>query len=220
MTESATADVIGRLCAACTEMLEVNGAGVSIMTRAGGSEIVASSGLLAAQIEEWQFSLGVGPCRDAYNGDRPIMVGDVGADTSGQVARWPVFGDLIHEAGVHAIFAFPVRVAGAAFGALDIFRSRIGPLSAEQVGMATAFADLAGALLPAVLSGDHEALGDAAPYRFEVHQAAGMVSGQLGIPVAEALLRLRARAFAEGRSVSELASDVVARRFRFHKEDR
>ena len=181
---------------------------------------MAASGLLAAQIEEWQFSLGVGPCRDAFHGDRPIMVGDVGADTSGQVARWPVFADLIHEAGVHAIFAFPVRVDGAAFGALDIFRSRIGPLSTEQVGIATAFADLAGALLPAVLSGAARALGEAAPYRFEVHQATGMVSSQLDIPVSEALLRLRARAFAQGRNVSELAGDVVARRFRFHKEDR
>ena len=218
--ESATPDVMGQLCAACTDLLEVGGAGISIMTKAGGCEIVAASGLLAAQIEEWQFSLGVGPCRDAFRSDIPIMVGDVGADTSGQVARWPVFADLIHEAGVHAIFAFPVRVDGAAFGELDIFRSQIGPLSVEQVGIATAFADLAGTLLPAVLSGDADALNDTAPYRFEVHQATGMVSGQLGIPVSEALLRLRARAFAEGRSVSALASDVVARRLRFHKEDR
>jgi hypothetical protein len=46
-----------------------------------------------------------------------------------------------------------------------------------------------------------------------------MVSVQLGVPIAEALIRLRARAFSTGRSVSDVADDVVARRFRFNGAD-
>jgi hypothetical protein len=41
------------------------------------------------------------------------------------------------------------------------------------------------------------------------------VAAQLEIPVAEALLRLRARAFSSGRLLSDVADDVVARRLRF-----
>jgi AmiR/NasT family two-component response regulator len=45
--------------------------------------------------------------------------------------------------------------------------------------------------------------------RAEVHQATGMLSVRAGIGLAEALSLLRARAFAEQRSISDLAHDVV-----------
>ena len=51
-------------------------------------------------------------------------------------------------------------------------------------------------------------------HRAEVHQASGMVSAQLGVGVAEALVRLRAHAYAEGRPLADVAADVVTRRLR------
>ncbi len=45
--------------------------------------------------------------------------------------------------------------------------------------------------------------------RTEVHQAQGMVMVFLGLSLAEALVLMRARAFATGRSLTELARDVV-----------
>jgi len=42
-----------------------------------------------------------------------------------------------------------------------------------------------------------------------------MISVQLSVSVAEALVRLRARAFRDGRPLADLAADVVARRIRF-----
>jgi len=42
---------------------------------------------------------------------------------------------------------------------------------------------------------------------------------QAGVTIDQAFLMLRARAFAEGRSLAELAADVVARRLRFSMED-
>jgi AmiR/NasT family two-component response regulator len=48
-----------------------------------------------------------------------------------------------------------------------------------------------------------------------VHNAAGIVSVQLGVSVTEALVRLRAYAFSENRLVRDVAEDVVARRLRF-----
>jgi hypothetical protein len=52
-----------------------------------------------------------------------------------------------------------------------------------------------------------------------VHQAAGMVAVQLGISVADALVRLRAHAYAHERPLRDLADDVVARRVRFDTPD-
>ena len=42
-----------------------------------------------------------------------------------------------------------------------------------------------------------------------------MISAQLEVTQAEALIRLRARAFSQRRAVADVAADVVARRMRF-----
>ncbi|MFF3275851.1 ANTAR domain-containing protein, partial [Streptomyces chrestomyceticus] len=56
-------------------------------------------------------------------------------------------------------------------------------------------------------------------YGAAVHQASGMVSVQAGISLAQALLRLRAHAFRHGRTVAEVAEDVVARRLHFRDDE-
>ncbi len=48
-----------------------------------------------------------------------------------------------------------------------------------------------------------------------VHQATGMIAAQLDVGVAQALISLRAYAFGNERSLSEVATDVVERRVRF-----
>lgn len=52
---------------------------------------------------------------------------------------------------------------------------------------------------------------DAVAYRAEIHQASGMVAVQLQVPVGDALLRIRAHAFAQGRTIAGVAADIVAR---------
>jgi hypothetical protein len=151
------------------------------------------------------------------------MVGDLGDDPGGHVARWPIFKEVAHEAGVRAMFAFPLQVGAQTVGVLDLFRDRTGLLSSEQVTVAAALAALAGVSLHQLSAVPIEVLEDSvsdrSAYRFEVYQASGMVSVQLGISTGEALVRLRARAFAQGRAVSELAADVIRRRIRFTEGD-
>ncbi len=60
---------------------------------------------------------------------------------------------------------------------------------------------------------------DRAAYQMQVHQASGMVKVQAGVPIDEAFLLLRAHAFATGRSVADVAKDVLERRLRFPAED-
>jgi hypothetical protein len=49
----------------------------------------------------------------------------------------------------------------------------------------------------------------------QVLQASGMISIQLGVGVDEALVRLRAHAYAHDRRITDVARDVIARRLRF-----
>jgi AmiR/NasT family two-component response regulator len=48
----------------------------------------------------------------------------------------------------------------------------------------------------------------------EVHQATGMLIAHLDLPASAALARLRAYAFGHGRSLLEVAGDIVAGRLR------
>ena len=50
--------------------------------------------------------------------------------------------------------------------------------------------------------------------RAQVHQASGMVSKQLEITITDALVRLRAHAYARGRPINDVARDVVRRQLR------
>jgi AmiR/NasT family two-component response regulator len=58
------------------------------------------------------------------------------------------------------------------------------------------------------------ALEAGSDFRFVVHQASGVLSVQLDIGVGEALVRLRAYAFAHDRPLTDVAQDVVAHRLR------
>ena len=54
-----------------------------------------------------------------------------------------------------------------------------------------------------------------ADFQFVVHQASGMVAAQLEVSVGQALIRLRAHAFGNERTLTDVARDVVDRRLRF-----
>ena len=67
-------------------------------------------------------------------------------------------------------------------------------------------------------------LGAGADFHYVVHQASGMVAAQLQVSVREALVRLRAYAFGNNHSLTDVAKDVLDRKLRFdgpsHEGDR
>lgn len=121
-------------------------------------------------------------------------------------------------AGVGAIFALPIRVGPVSFGSLDLHRLEPGPLSTKQMTDTLRTVDRAGELLLAAAGERLDELLPPTTYRMVVHQAVGMAMVQLDVNVEDAMLRLRATAYAEGRSITELAADIVARRRRLSEE--
>ncbi|MFC4857860.1 GAF and ANTAR domain-containing protein [Actinophytocola glycyrrhizae] len=210
-----------RLCAECLAVLPVSGVGVALMTADGPSGVVlAATDGRARQLEELQFALTEGPCVVASNSGSPVLQPDLAAAGS---ARWPRFGAAALDAGVHAVFAFPLRVGAIRVGVLDLYRDTPGPLTAPELADALAFADAATSVVlhlqdHAGHGSDDPALTGPIDSQAKVHQATGMITIQLGVSLAEALLRLRAHAYASGQTVSAVAADVVDRRLRFDGE--
>lgn len=193
-----------------------------MMTAAGNHGVVFSTDDVAARIEDLQLTLGVGPCMDAVSRGAPVLVGDLDQPGDLAVARWPAFMTGAAEAGVRAVFAFPLRIGAINVGALDLYRDEPGDLDRDQLPAALMAADVA-ALAVLNLDSPHPSgrtdLDARSAYQPLVHQATGMVQVQLGIGIEDALTMLRARAFASGRPLIDVANDVIGRRLRFSAED-
>jgi GAF domain-containing protein len=206
-----------RLCEVCAEVTGMNGAGIMLMSGDVPRGSVCTTNQVSALIEQLQYALGEGPCVDAYHEDRPVLEPDLAEPVR---SRWLAFTEPAVEAGVRAVFGFPLHVGAVRLGALNLYRDRPGSLTDDQHADSLVMADVAAQAVlvlqanapPGELAAALEASAD---FQYVVHQASGMVAAQLEISVAEALIRLRAHAFGNGRPLAEVAHDVVATTLRF-----
>ena len=210
-----------RLVDLCATALPVTGVGLIVMTDAGPGAILAATDGAARVMEELQFTLGEGPCVEASQQRRPVLQPEL-ARTAPQ--RWPGSAAGALEAGIRAIFAFPLQVGGIRVGVLDLYRDTEGILDDAELAEALAFADAALTILLHLPTGAgtedmHPGLVALVQNRAEVHQATGIVSVQAALGLAEALLLLQAHAFVVDRSMLDVARDVIARVLKFAPED-
>ncbi len=207
------------LCAACAGSLPVSGVGLSLMTGQGPAGTVAATDGVARILEEAQFTLCEGPCVDAYSSGGPVLHPDL-ARTG--LCRWPGYTPAALDAGVRAVFAFPLQIGGIRLGVLDLYRDTSGVLDGAELTEALAFADAATVIVlqvqqQAPAGQVHPLLSDPRSAHTQVHQATGMVSVQAAVGLVEALLLLRAHAFAAELPIAAVARDVVTRVLRFDR---
>lgn len=206
-----------RLCDVCAEASDMSGAGIMLMSSDVPVGSVCTSNAVSELIEELQFTLGEGPCVDAYNEGRPVLEPDL-ADP--ETPRWLAFSPPALAANARAVFGFPLQVGAARLGAMNLYRDRPGPLSDDQHADGLVLADVAAQVVLAMqANASMETLAVelevGANFHLIEHQASGMVAAQLGVSVAEALIRLRAHAFGHDQALIEVAQAVVDRRLRF-----
>jgi len=211
-----------QLCQACVDLLDVDGAAISMVFDGVSQGTYGSSSETSRRLDEYQFTYGEGPCLDAASSD--VVVHAPHLD-GGQEGRWPVFTESVLNDGIRAVFALPVKITSSCVGALDLFRARPGPLEGDQLAAGLVAAELAAVPLLSLLTqmsddeiGEHgtgadigEDVFDVPPEmdRIEVYQASGMLIAQLGVGPSEALLRLRAHAITTGQTATEVARAVL-----------
>lgn len=181
---------------------------------------VCATNDVSALIEQLQYDLGEGPCVDAYNQDRPVVEPDLAEP---EVSRWPAFSAPAVSAGVRAVFGFPLQVGAVRLGALNVYRDRPGALTDAEHADALVMADITAQALLLLQAGAPTGmvaseLEEHADFQYVVHQASGMVAAQLDVSVGQALIRLRAYAFGNGRALADVARAVVDRTLRFEEQ--
>lgn len=205
------------LCLSAARVVGVSGAGVMLVSGGHSLATLCVSDPIAEAIEEAQYTLGQGPCVDAYEARAPVLVPDL---ASAHDVRWAEFRDRARAVGVRAMFGYPLLVETVCLGALNLYQKRPGALSADQHGDALAVAHVATRMLLGWQSGAGPnslawQLEQVPVHLAAIHQAAGMVSVQMGTSTDDALALLRAHAFAEDKPINDVACEVVSRRLRF-----
>jgi hypothetical protein len=216
-TASLDASGTARLCGLFVDALFVTGASISIFGRDGHQSTICATDSVAARGDTLQFELGEGPRWEALATGSPILSPDL---SSQRWSNWPTFSAAAQEIGMAAVFAFPMTMGAVRIGVVDLYSDSPRRLDAHQVSLAASIA--ARTAIPAVrhamrsaedpLFLEHE---KAPALRREVHQATGMIGAQLHVTLTEAFTRLRTYSFTSGRSVEDIAHDVVGRRMNF-----
>ena len=210
-----------RLCEACVVLFGVDAAAISLVFDGANTGTLGVSAPPARVYDELQFTLGEGPCLDSVAHRAPVLVVDL-ADPAD--VRWPTYGPAMLAHRIRGVYAMPVVVAGEYVGALDLFRASPGLLGAEDLAGALVAAELAEIALldligedlqSAISEPDSDSWAELNTLsRVEVSQATGMLVAQLEVEPSEALVRLRAHAYATDRSATDVARDILDRRLR------
>jgi hypothetical protein len=171
-------------------------------------------------LEQAQFTLGEGPCIEAFDSRRPVLENDL---RSAAPRRWPGYAAAAQDCGITSVFAFPLQVGAARLGVFALVRRTPGELSTAALAQAVTFAEVAVEMLldgqATARAGKAEATLDRAlDSQFTVYQAQGMAMVDLGVSLADAMARLQAHAYAHDRPLHEIARDIVAGRLRLERD--
>jgi hypothetical protein len=205
-----------RLARAAARMLPVDGAGISLLDAAGRRVPLGASSDEAATAERLQFTTGDGPCTVAQATRQPVF-----AVEEDLLRRWPAFAELLFGATPYrAVVALPLLPVLAGDGAMDLFFNRPDEVTGLDVFEALAVGGLVTSALSdaAVWSswspaeGPEWLRGPGPHRRAAVWEAMGRLGVDLEITAPEALALLRAHAYGRGRSVDDVATDVLSGR--------
>ncbi|WP_407345787.1 putative bifunctional diguanylate cyclase/phosphodiesterase [Pengzhenrongella phosphoraccumulans] len=134
--------ILDHLVVRIVDVLPITAAGVSLIEPGVPPRFIAASNADALLFEKLQTDLGEGPCLTAFSTGEPSFVPDLEVQTD-----YPGFGPAAVEAGMAAVFAFPLRHGEGQLGALDLYRDTPGPLSARGQVVAQTLADVVAAYI-------------------------------------------------------------------------
>lgn len=202
-----------RLALAAARMLDVTGAGISLLDSARRRVPLGASSEDAAVAERLQFTTGEGPCTTAQETGQPVF-----AVQDDLARRWPVFADLfLGGTPFRAVVALPLRPELAGNGAIDLYFADPGEVTGLDVFDALAVGELVTAALSeaAVWSswsaedGPEWLHGPAPLRRAAVWEAVGLVGLELGLTAPGAIALVRMHAYGSSRSADDVAADLL-----------
>ncbi len=142
LTDFPIQGILDRLVRRMVDIMPITGAGVTLISESTSPHYVAASDGVALRFEELQTVLDEGPCIIAYQTGEAVAIAVLRDED-----RFPRFVPRALEAGLEAVFAFPLHHGDTQLGALDLYRDSPGALTNESMVMAQTLADVTSAYL-------------------------------------------------------------------------
>jgi hypothetical protein len=205
-------DVLSVLSSRCVELLGAAAAGILLADTHGNLRVMAASTEQTRLLELFQLQNDQGPCLECFKTGAIVVSSDL---TLG--SPWPTFAAESIRAGFPSVCAIPLRLRSTVLGCLNLFMFEPQPLSADDVALAQALADVASIAIMQDQSARDAALRErnlqhALNSRISIEQAKGMIAERGRVDMDTAFSCLRAYARNHNRGLTELAESLVAGR--------
>jgi len=205
-------DMLTVLTSRSVELIPAAAAGILLADRSGHLRVMAASTEQIAVLELFQVQNEEGPCLDSFQTGEVVIDSDMGPGSI-----WPRFAAESVAAGYPSVCAVPLRLRDAVLGGLNLFMTEPVGLSATDIALAQALADVASIAIiqnqAALDAADREArLQQALNSRVAIEQAKGMLAEFAAVDMDEAFNRLRRFARNHNRRLTEVAESLVAGR--------
>jgi hypothetical protein len=218
-----TEPLVARMCRAVVDLLDVDGGSVTCAPADEGRAVLCSTDPFARRVAEIEEVTGEGPGLAAFREQRSaaalLGVRAGGVPGPERTIAFPLFVAALGEAadldaeGAVEVRSWPVRAGGVPVAVLTLHARgayrRALPVAEGQVLADALSGSIAGGGPTAAVRQTEERR------RARVHRAVGMVVAQTGLPPADALALLRARAFTGSTGLSEVVEAVLDRRLAF-----
>jgi GAF domain-containing protein len=198
-----------RVTEATRTVLDVDGAGLTLVHEDGPPRWVAATDAAMELLEHVQHDVGEGPYLQAFAQDRAISIQDLQA-----APAWTRIAAVVGQLHVAGVLSVPVRLAGQPVGTLDVYSTQPRPWTARELEAVAEFAAVAAELVTAgVELANRELevaqLRQALTNRVWIEQAKGVLAATRGTGPDAAFQQLRATARATNRKLAEVAQEVV-----------
>jgi hypothetical protein len=198
-----------RVAEATRTVLEVDGAGLTLIHADGPPRWVAATDAAMELLAQVQHDFGEGPYLQAYAQDRAVVVQDLGA-----APVWVRLAAVVGQLRVLAVVSVPIRLAAQPVGTLDLYSTQPRAWTTHELEGAGEFAAVAGELVNngvalAAQQLEVAQLRQALTSRVWIEQAKGVLAATQGVSPEVAFQQLRVRARSSSRKLAEVAQEVV-----------
>jgi GAF domain-containing protein len=205
------ADMLYTLTTACSELLDVDAAGMLLIDEAGSLVPVAATHDGSENLERLQILAREGPCFDSVQTVTAVSSTDLDQDSE----RWPLFVGKARAEGFRAAHAEPLALRGEVVGGLNLFRYEPGPLPPADVRIAHFMARAAAlGILHRRAHRDVETVNGqlqrALESRIAIEQAKGVLAERHDLELGVAFARMRSHARNTGQTLTVVARAVLA----------
>lgn len=193
-----------------SDLFDARAAGLLLADHRGRLQVMAASDERSEMLELFRVQAHEGPCQDCFTQGEAV----VNADLTQANDRWPNFAPRAVAAGYRSVHAFPLRLRGQTYGALNLFGSDIGQMDSTDTKIVQALADIAtiGMLQQrAIQRGDDltEQLQGALNTRIVIEQAKGMIAQTHAITPDQAFDMMRSYCRKNNLPLTDVANRVI-----------